>query len=402
MAGSNVGWALLLVGLLLLVGYAAHVLGRRAHVPRVTLLLLVGVLAGPSGLDLLPTVLAEWFPLVTALALSIIGFILGERFFSRKRAKGRGPVVLGISIAETLCAALAVFVVLLLVGAPVVAALLLAGIAPASAPAATVDVVRESGAKGELTDTVLGVVAVDDAFGIIIFSLLLIVAQAVSDGGPSWMALLLGLWDVAGAILLGVAIGLPMAWVTGRARPGELTLLEALGFVLVTSGLASLMDVSYLLACIALGAVVARRAHHHTRPLHAIEGISQPFLVIFFLLAGFELDLGSFVAIGGIGAAYVIGRGVGLVGGGWLGARLSRATPVVRRHVGWCLLPQAGVALGLGLVAIQEVPELEAEVLSLLVGTTFLFEVIGPIATRASLRHAKETESGRMNEANPA
>ena len=116
------------------------------------------------------------------------------------------------------------------------------------------------------------------------------VSEVIVPSGLAWKLLLEGAWEVVGAGLLGAAVGIPTAWMTGRAKPGEPTLLEALGSVLLCGGLASVLGVSYLLACMTLGAVVARRARHHTWPLHAIEGVSQPFLVVFFLLAGLEFD----------------------------------------------------------------------------------------------------------------
>jgi Kef-type K+ transport system membrane component KefB len=384
------GWPLVAIGVALLAGYFTHVIGRRAHVPRVTLLLLLGVVVGPHGLDLVPEVVSDWFPVTAQLALSVVGFMLGERFWGRK-LRETGKLVFAVSIAESIGAVVALLVGLLALGTAPVAAMLLAGIAAASDPAATMDVIREVRAEGRLTDTVLGVVAIDDAYAIILFSLLLVVAQAISGDGLAWTTLLTGAWELVGAALLGIAIAIPMSWLTGRVQPGELTLLEALGFVFLCSGLASLLGVSYLFACMVLGAAVANRASHHTRPFHAIEGVSQPFLVIFFLLAGFQFDVSTFAAVGLTGAAYVIFRSVGKIFGAYVGARLAGAPPNVSNHVGWCLLPQAGVALGLGLLAVERFPELGGAVLSLLVGTTFLFEVLGPIAARVSFRRAGET-----------
>ena len=127
------GGNLLIVGLLLLAGYASHVLGERIHVPRVTLLMVLGVLSGPYGLNLAPPAMAEWFPIVAHVALAMVGFLLGENFVG-SRLKKMGRVVVWVSLGETLLTAGVVFVVVFLVSDSVVLALLLAGIAPASAP----------------------------------------------------------------------------------------------------------------------------------------------------------------------------------------------------------------------------------------------------------------------------
>jgi len=380
---------LLILGGMLLAGYAAHALGRRVHVPRVTLLLLLGLVCGPAVLGLVPASIAEWFPRTAQMALAMVGFLLGERFADRGLTE-RGPRVLGISVAETLASAGAVGVGAWLLGAEPSLALVLAGIAPATAPAATLDTVRESGAEGPVSDAVLGVVAIDDAWGVLIFSLLLVAGQAASGSAPALATLGSGLWELAGAVALGAMLGLPMAWLTGRLREGEPAVLEAMGFVFLCAGLAEILEVSYLLACMVLGAVVARRAHHHTRPVHAVEGVADPFLAIFFLVAGFKFELAPLVSLGGIGAAYGVTRSAAKVLAGRAGAALVHAPSTVRRHVGWCLLPQAGVALGLALLAEETLPELAGRVLPLVIATTVIFEITGPLVIRWRLRRAGE------------
>lgn len=384
------GWSLVVLGVFLLVGYAAHVLGQKMHVPRVTLLLLLGVLAGPAGFAIVPDTASSWFPLVAKVALSVVGFLLGGHLLSGKHHRLRKHV-LALSLAETLGAALAVFLGLLVIGLPVPLALLLAGVAPATAPAATADVIREGRFRGPVTNTVLGVVAIDDAYAIVLFSVMLAVAQAAAgQADNTWELVALGAWEVLGAIVLGAVLGWPMAWLTGRVRPGEATLVEALGFVLACGGLASVLGVSYLLACMVLGVVVTRKAAHHRRPFHAIEGISQPFLVTFFLLAGFALEPTALHVLGVAGVVYVLARTSGKLLGVWVGARLDRAPAALRRHVGPCLLPQAGVAIGLGLLASERFPEYAGRIVSLLVATTVVFEIVGPIATRIALSRAGE------------
>lgn len=382
-------YGLIIAGLFLLAGFAAHMLGRRVHVPRVTLLLIMGFLA--SVLKLIPPEASSWFPLAARVALSMVGFQLGERFLGKK-LRQTGTTVLAVSLAEVMGAAGAVFLVLLLCDFSLPMALLLAAVAPASAPAATLDVIREAQSKGPLTDTVLGVVAIDDAWGVILFSMLLVVAQTVTGRDASATILLDGVWEVAGGILLGALIGLPMAWLTGRVRPGELTLIETLGFVFLCSGLAIRWELSHILACMAMGATVSNMAKHHERPFHAIEEIEQPFLIVFFLLAGFDFDAAQLWTVGLVGVVYVIARSIGLVGGGFCGGSIAKAPRAVRTHTGWCLLPQAGVALGLALIVSQRYPKVGPQVLSIVVATTIIFEIAGPLITRLALHHAGEVQ----------
>ena len=382
-------FGLIILGLFLLAGFAAHVLGRRVHVPRVTLLLLLGFAAGPSVFNLIPAQTSDWFPLAARLALSIIGFQLGERFFGKEPRK-TGAMLLTMSITYVLFAAVSVTVVLLWFGFPLALALLLAGIAPACAPASILDVIREAEARGPVTNAVLGVVAIGDAWGVLLFSILLVVAQATMGQEVSATHFLHGVWEVVGGILLGILVGLPMAWLTGRIRPGELTLVETLGFVFLCSGLATRFELSHILACMSMGATVSNLARHHQRPFHAIEEVEQPFLITFFLLAGLSFDSGQLRNVGLAGGAYVMARSLGLIVGGFLGGSIAKAPRAIRTHVGWCLLPQAGIALGLALIAAERIPTLGKEVLSVVVGATIVFEIVGPILTRLVLIHAGE------------
>lgn len=386
---SGQGMALITLGATLLAGYLAYVSGPLIHVPRVTLLLILGVVCGPSVLNLVPEDLTKWFPFVAHMALAMVGFLLGERFVG-KQLKEKGKAVLWISIGETLVAALVVFLGLLAIGASLPLALVMAGIAPASAPAAIFETIREGKAEGSLTNTLLGVVAIDDAWGVITFSVLFVMAQAVAGKGGAGHELVSGLWEVLGAGLLGVVIGLPMAWITGRVRAGEPTLVEAMGFVFLCSGLASVLEVSYLLAAMVLGAVVANRARHHQRPFHEIEGVSEPFLAVFFVLAGLKLEVCTLTTLGLIGLTYIVARGLGLIVGGSVAGKLAGAQPGVRNRIGWCLLPQAGVALGFALLIQERLPDLGDTVLPLVIATTVLFELFGPLLARWQLKRAGE------------
>jgi Kef-type K+ transport system membrane component KefB len=389
------GGTLVLLGVMLLAGYVAHIAAPRISVPRVTLLLLAGAVFGPSVLDVVPQAACEWFPFVAHMALAMVGFLLGENFAGRK-IQEKGRLVLSITAGEMLFAAVVVFVALMLTGAPAALALILAAIAPASAPAAIFETIREGNSKGPLTDTVLGVVAIDDGLGVIFFSLLLVVAQAVSGQAVQFSELLRGLWEVFGAVALGGLLGLPMAWTLTRIRDGQPTLIEAAGFIFLCAGLASLLNVSYLLAAMVLGAVTASRGAGNLKPFHAIEKVREPFLAVFFILAGLEFEPDKLTALGLIGVVYVAARTVGLVLGGRIAGGIAKAPAEIKSRVGWCILPQAGVALGFALLVREQLPGVGESVLALIIGTTVLFEILGPLIARRQLKMAGELqEAGR-------
>ena len=383
---SNLAQILITFGGLFLIGLLADLVGRHTPLPRVTLLLLSGFAIGPSLFDLLPAFTDQWFPVLTKIALAMIGFLLGQNL-TRKRLSELGRPVLAMSLGEVIMTALLVFTVLRLFGVSMEIALLLAGVAPATAPAATVDVVHEYGAKGEFTDTLLGIVTIDDAWGLLIFSLLLATVQSFSDVGGAWQIIQTGAWEVGGAILLGIVLGLPMAYLTGRILPGEPSQAEALGVVLLSAGIAEWLNVSYILSAMVLGATVANLAKHHNRPFNAIEGIEWPFLILFFLLAGASLHIEALAQAGALTAGYIALRIAGRLIGTRLGGWLSGTDTTIRQWIGLALLPQAGVAIGMALIASHHFPEIKGVILPVVLGATVIFEIVGPIATRWTLVH---------------
>ncbi len=378
---------LITLGLLFLLGLLTDLLGRRTPLPRVTLLLFSGFAIGPSGLNILPDFQEDWFPVVTDIALSMVGFLLGHAL-TITSLKKRGKCVLWISIGSVVGTALTVFLGLIILGIQPEVALILAGIALATDPAATIDVIRQTRSKGEFSEILESIVAIDDAWGLIIFSFLLAFAQAISGNGEGMQTLLLGTYEIGGAILLGLILGIPMAYLTGQLRPGEPTQAEALGIVLLCGGLAEWLHVSFILAGMILGATVANLAKHHRRPFSAIEGIEWPFMILFFILAGASLDIYALQTVTLLGLAYILLRLLGRTIGAWGGGAICCAHPLLQRWMGAALWPQAGVALGMALLASQHFPALKDVILPIAIGSTIVFELIGPLMTRIALTQA--------------
>ena len=177
---------------------------------------------------------------------------------------------------------------------------------------------------------------------------------------------------------------------SGRLRAGEPTLVEALAAVCLCCGGAMYLEVSYLLAAMVMGCTVANTARHHTRPFHAIEDIDWPVMILFFTLAGASLHVDKLASVGTLGVAYIVLRVCGRLLGAGTGAALAGVNGTYRRTMGLALLPQAGVALGMALVAAEKLPEYGHEVLSVTIAATVLFEVTGPVLTRWALVRAGE------------
>lgn len=392
-AGMEFAPIFITLGVLFLAGLAADTLGRRTRVPGVTLLLVIGVLIGSSGLALLPEAAIHWYEPLSIVALTMVAFLLGSSL-RRDKVAAHGRAILAVSVVVVLATMVVVAIGLWLIGLPPELAILIGAVSTATDPAATQETLREAGGEGDFADTLRGIVAIDDAWGMMVFALAVVAAQAVASAGFDPRLLLFALWDVGGALVLGLVIGLPGAVLTGRLRPGEPTRIEALGLVFLTSGLALWFEVSFLLAGMAAGAVIANRARHHERAFHEIEMVERPFLILFFLLAGASMQLDALAAVGWIGLGYIVLRILGRLVGGWLGGMWGGLTPVERRWIGPALLPQAGVAVGMALVATVEMPAVGDILLTLTIGTTVVFELIGPVVTLLAVRAVRKADGG--------
>lgn len=384
----DVGVLLATIGSLLLAGLALDALGRFTRVPRITLLVLFGLAIGPAGVDILPIDVDGWREIAANLALTMVAFLLGGAF-SRKGLAGQGAAILWVSIAVTFATLACIVGGLALLGTPLALAALLAGVGLATDPAATRDVVRETRSAGPATGAILGVVAVDDAWGVIVFSLILGVVNAAGVNGAV-AGVLDGVAEVASAALLGAVVGLPGAYATGRIAPGEPTLAEALGIVLLIVGLSMWLDVSFLIAGMTAGAIIVNLARHHDYPFHEIEHISWPFLIVFFVMAGAAVEPAAIWEAGALGAAFVLLRVAGRVLGGWIGGRAAGLPHGRSLWIGVALMPQAGVGLGLALVAAQAAPAYGDTIVTVAVGAMVLFELFGPLATRLALARTGE------------
>ncbi|MDH3839313.1 MAG: sodium:proton antiporter [Chromatiales bacterium] len=381
----------MILGVLFLVGLAADLIGRYTFLPRVTLLLLAGLSLGSSGFSILPELFIEtWFPTLTTIALAFIGFLLGQQL-SSSALREHGLKIVIISVCKVLGAWLAVGLALWLVDAPIVIAALLAGVAPATDPAATYDQVRETAAKGEFAETLLAIVGIDDVWGIVIFVAMLALARLAGAELVSDASILSSLADLGKSIALGAILGAPMAYLTGRVRRGEPTMVEAIGFVLLGAGLAEWFELLPIVTSMAMGITVASLASHHDRPFHAIEGIEWPFLVLFFVLAGASLELNALSSVAGYTILYVVARCAGIYAGTRIGSIFANANSQLKSFLGLALFPQAGVAIGMALFAAQRFPEYGNVVLTVAVASTIILETIGPIIARQAIRAAGTT-----------
>jgi Kef-type K+ transport system membrane component KefB len=274
-------------------------------------------------------------------------------------------------------------------GLPLGLALLLAAIATATAPAATSDVIAQSGANNGFTQTLRGIVAIDDVWGLLGFSVVLVVVAQL-EGHQDLIGLSHAAWEIGGAIALGLVIGGPAAMLTGRLRDGEPLQIEALALVFLSAGMSLWLEVSFLITGMVVGTVIVNLAAHHTRAFHEIEHIQWPFVVLFFILAGGALDIAVAATLGAVGLGFIVLRIIARIIGGMIGARVAHIPVREGLWFGAALLPQAGVAIGMALIAAQRFPDWGPQIIALTISTTVVFEILGPVGTMMAIKRTRK------------
>lgn len=379
---------LLTLGGILLLGLFTSTIARRTFLPRVSLLLVFGILIGDQVLNIIPQIFTEHFNLIADMTLLMVGFLLGGKL-TRENLRGSAQEVLWISLTAAIATALIVSLGLMAFEVSIQIAIVLGCIAAATAPTAIFDVINESAYKGRFSKLLLSIVAIDDVWALLLFAIGISMVKSMNGGFTAEATdssfLLQALHEIGGATLLGIIIGVPAAYLSGRVKKGEPILSEALGIVFVCGGLAIWLEVSFLICAMVVGAVIANTARHHKYPFHAIEGIESAFMAVFFVLAGASLNLASLYELGFIGAVYIVCRTLGKVAGARLGGEFSCASRKTKNWAGISLLPQAGVPVGMALVAANQFPEYRQVLLSVIISSTIFFDIIGPILTRMAI-----------------
>ena len=379
------------LALLLFTGLIFAKLIRFAKLPDVTGYLLGGLLIGPSLLGLIPATAVDSLTLVSEVALAFIAFSIGSEFkISYFKRVGFTPIV--IAVFESLVAVLFVTLGLLAVGQSLPFSLVLGAIAAATAPAATIMVIKQYRAKDPVTETLLSVVALDDAVALIGFGVAVAVAQTLTSTADVSlvMSILEPVLEIIKAAGIGAVVGLLLTFCLRffKAKGNRMTL--AVACVLAVTALASMANVSALLATMAMGAVFANLCREANEVMDLTETVTPPIFMMFFVLSGAGLDLSILPQIGLIGIVYVVLRVAGKMAGAWFGAAIMHAEKTVRNNLGPALIPQAGVAIGLTVVAQTVVPDHADVIRAVILCGTLIYELIGPGVAKWTLKRAGE------------
>lgn len=404
---------LLSLSVALFVGLMLSRLAKLVKLPAVTAYLVAGILVGPyclgalgiNGLGFTSLENVESFAILGDVALGFIAFSIGNEFrLAQLKKTGRQATVIGI--AQAVFTTLLVDAVLIGVHLampdklPLPAAIVLGAVASATAPAATLMVVRQYKAKGPLTDILLPIVALDDAVGLVLFAISFGVGKALISGKVDLLSVVLEpILEVVLSLLLGLGMGLLFTFFEKFFHSRSKRLSMSVTFVFITVALSMLkfeiggvhIAFSSLLVCMMLGTVFCNACDFSEELMDRVERWTAPLYIIFFVLSGAELELSVFtdIAIVGVGLIYILSRSVGKYTGALASAKAVKCDSNIVKFLGITLLPQAGVALGMA----NKAHELGAEgaiVANITLFAVLIYEIVGPVLTKISLQKAGE------------
>ncbi len=412
---ENMPEVTLSLAILLGAGFIAAKLGQLMRLPSVTGYICAGLLLGPAGLNLITEeATGEKLEHFTQIALMLIAFGIGEHL-ELKRIKPVAKSVMLIGLGETsgafLLVGLGSFFVAWLTGVGEIGwqvkdfltlAMLLGAVSVATAPAATLHVMRELKASGPLTSTLLAVVAVDDGLAIMFFGITVsLVHQVVgSEAGTILGAIAGGLFEILASLIMGLMTGFLIDYIVHRLKRREEMLTVGLALLLFCGEVARLNHLSPLLAGMAAGFAVVNRDRRDVRVFRAMNAFEPPIYVLFFTLAGAHLNLTALAGAGWVGLTYFLLRGLGKMTGANLGARFAGAKKTVQNYLGFALVPQAGVAIGL-IFLIQGDTSLtiySSVIIPVVLAGVVLSEILGPVSARFAVTRARESKAGRAGE----
>jgi Kef-type K+ transport system membrane component KefB len=395
----------LLFGVIIFLGTFGSRLVQKLHIPQVVGCVIVGVILGGDCLNVITHETVDVIKPFTMLALGFIGFMIGgelrgdifkkygKQFFIILFSQGIGTFLL-----VTLGTATAVYLITRQLSVSVAVGLVFGAIASATAPAATTNVLWEYKTRGPLTAAILAIVALDDALALLLYRAAASTAQGLT--GMQHSSVLAGiavlLAEIFGAVLLGFLAGGVLYFLLKFIRADDKVLGFSISCLLLVVGNSIIHGIDPILPAMTFGVTIANLARRRSKIIFdLVRKFSPPVYTAFFVLAGAHIEFGSMtLSIMAVTAAYIVFRVIGKVVGSWFGASYSGSPAVVRKYLGICLLPQAGVAIGLAILSGQLFgaidPRIGKMIIIVVMTETFIIELLGPILVKIGVKKAGE------------
>jgi Kef-type K+ transport system membrane component KefB len=384
------------VAIILLFALMAGHLVKFARIPEVTGYILAGIAVGPFGLGWLTHENLKVLDVFSEVALGLILFSIGG-VFEASRLRTLGKRVALLTSVESVLTLILVTSGMLLAGHSWAPALLLGAIAVETAAASTLMVIRECNAEGPLTDTLTCLIGINNLFCIFAFTVagsFIDLAASPASGLAEFASIAIFplLWQFIGSAALGYLLGLLLTmWAQHVHEHGEILILLA-GCVLLSVGASTMLGLSPLIASLSVGATMVNLSDRSRRLFEVLSQTDPPLYAIFFVIAGADLNLALLPALGLSGVMYAVARGAGKLGGVHLASKAVHLEPVVRRLLGPAMLSQAGLAIGLVLVANDRFPAIAPTVTTVVLAAVTIFELIGPVGAKYALVRGGEAK----------
>ncbi len=408
MLSNSIASVIISIALMLFLGFAMTRVTKYLRLPNVTAYIITGILIGPYCLNLIPETFIAGTDFLSDIALAFIAFSTGE-FFRITTLKQNGMKIVILTILEACMATVVVFIVTyFLLGINISFSIVLSALASATAPASTMMTIRQTGAHGNFVDTLLQVVALDDAVGLVLYSVAISLAVALNLGARvDALSILQPIAVNCGVFVLGSVFGLILKLLLLKKHSDDNRLIISVSMIFAFCGVCSVLGVSPLLGCMAMGTVYINMTEDN-KLFMQLNYFTPPILQLFFIRSGlaFKLDMltGGAVSLGNIsllviGVFYFISRIVGKYAGATLGAVITGRPREVRNYLGLALIPQAGVAIGLAALGARTLGgEAGVALETVILASSVLYELLGPGCAKLSLylSHSYSTKLEEM------
>ena len=390
------------VGFLISLSVIGLLVCKKINLPIVLIYIVIGMICSPSLLNLVHPVLLKNDFVVTQFTLSIIAFSIGDTFLV-KNLKQVGHSGVTISVLQAVFTTSLVILGLLLMNfylkIPIGSILVMGAIAAATAPASTFMIIKEYKAKGVFTNFLLAAVSIDDAVGILLFDMMVIMAKMLESQSQSFsifQALWMPFLDIGLSLAIGFTTGLFLTYLMRFCKTESQQLLLSLGLVMVASGICIQFDFSPLLCCMALGGIFSNFYPSAFKVYDNLDRFTPPVFLLFFIISGAGLDFSVLVKMGWLGLAVIVLRTIGKVYGTELAGFIAKAPKMVSRYLGYAMLPQAGVAIGFALSVKKVLPQYSF-IASVVLANVIYSQIIGPLMAKYAIIKSGEGTMSLIN-----
>ena len=393
---------ILVIGIMVVAGFLGGLASEKFKLPKITGYIIVGIVLSPSLLNIIPKATVGNLDIITDIALGIIAYLIGGNLHWENLQKLKKGIT-WVTLLQSLGTWFLVTIVLAILGHLIIPkgtfwqtyfpmAFIIGAVSCATAPAATMAIVNEHRARGPLTMTLLGVVALDDAIAVIAFAIALGISQPlVSGAGEISFYQMLGVpfLYIVESVAIGVIFAIVLIYISRLAKARELLLVVVFGIVMLCAGITSYLGLSSILANMVVGFIVVNKVRRKEMFV-VVEELEDVLYAMFFVLAGLHFDLSVLKAAGILALLIVLTRCLGKYTGARMGAKVSHTSDSVKKYLGLALLPKAGVTVGLALIAASEFPTFGTVILNAVLASTIINELIAPPLTKYAIFKAGE------------